>query len=135
MMLNKIGIMKKIIFFILLLVGFSACSSREKKNQNELKIRLTNVSPYDYKNIIVNTSSGDVKFDDLKSGETSDYHSFKIAYSYAYVKLDIDGRTYVIQPMDYVGETPLEVGSYTYQIDANESQKQHQKLTLTLVKD
>lgn len=59
----------------------------------------------------------------------------KIELKLAFVQLEIDGETYALQPIDYVGETPLENGSYTYQIDANDFQERYEKLSLTLIEE
>lgn len=60
---------------------------------------------------------------------------FQKAYRYAFVELEIDGETYTLQPIDYVGDSPLKNGLYTYQIDANDSQEQYGRLSLILVKE
>lgn len=96
---------------------------------------MSNISQYDFQNIIVNTTTGNTYFGDLNSGQKTEYKVFEKAYSYAFVELEIDGKTYTLQPTDYVGETPLENGNYTYQIDANDSQEQYGKLSLTLIEE
>jgi hypothetical protein len=53
----------------------------------------------------------------LESGEFSAYKSFDLAYRYAFIELSADGVTYTLQPIDYVGETPLDRGDYAYQLD------------------
>jgi heat shock protein HslJ len=50
------------------------------------------------------------------------------AYSYAYVKVTAGGDEFVLQPIDYVGESLLAPGEYTYVLDVAE-----QQLLLTLV--
>tara|TARA_R110002126_G_scaffold277560_3_gene423562 strand:- start:846 stop:1226 length:381 start_codon:yes stop_codon:yes gene_type:complete len=125
--------MKKIFILILIVASFYNC-----KNDNDtsnVNIRLANISQFNYQNIIVNTSTGAVNFDDLESQQLSAYKTFEKAYSYAFIELQIDGNTYTFQPIDYVGESLLKNGYYTYQIDANESQEQYGTLSLTLIKD
>ena len=100
-----------------------------------VNIRLTNVSQYDFKNIIINTSTGNTSFEDIDSGQSTDYQVFDLAYRYAFVELEIDGETFTFQPIDYVGETPLENRLYTYQIDADNSQSQYGRISLVLVED
>lgn len=51
----------------------------------------------------------------MKAAKKTDYKVFESAYGYAFIELEIGGKTYTIQPIDYVGETPLEDGNYTYQ--------------------
>jgi len=125
--------MKKIFILILIVASFYNC-----KNDNDtsnVNIRLANVSQFKYQNIIVDTSTGIVNFDDLNAQQSSEYRTFEKAYSYAFIELQIDGNTYTFQPIDYVGESLLKNGYYTYQIDANESQEQYGTLSLTLIED
>jgi hypothetical protein len=126
--------MKKILVLIISITTFISCS-KDDENSSELKIRLANVSQFDFQNIKVNTSTGDVNYGNLKAGKKSDYKVFETAYSYAFIEVEINGKTYTIQPIDYVGETPLVNGNYAYQINANNSQEQYQKLSLRLMKE
>ncbi|NMM47526.1 hypothetical protein [Marinigracilibium pacificum] len=117
----------KILLFILPILLTLGCS----KEDEPLLIRIKNISQFDYKNITVNSNT----FNDLNSGETSDYQTFEVAYRYAYVELEIDGEVFTIQPIDFVGETEYKNGSYTYLIDANESTERYSRLSIDLVKD
>lgn len=126
--------MKKVLILIISITAFISCS-KDDENSSELKIRLSNVSQFDFQNIKVDASSGNVNYGSVKAGEKSAYIVFEAAYRYAFIELEIDGKTYTLQPIDYVGETLLEDGNYTYQINANDSQNQYQKLSLSLIKD
>jgi len=55
-----------------------------------------------------------------------------IAYRLAFVELQINGKKYTIQPVDYVGET-VEKGNYTYKITVNSDPKYG--LNMELIKD
>ncbi len=125
--------MKKILILIISISTLISCSSDDDNNTSELNIRLSNVSQYDFQNIVVNTTTGNTNFENISSQQMTNYKTFETAYRYAFVELEIEGETYTLQPIDYVGETPLENGNYTYQIDANDSQEQYEKLTLTLI--
>ena len=125
--------MKKTIILLITIATLFGCS-KDNEN-NEVKIRLSNVSQYDFQNIVVNTTTGNVTFENLSPGQKSEYKEFDKAYSYAFVELEIDGETYTLQPIDYVGETLLENGNYTYQLDANDTDDQYTKLSLTLIED
>lgn len=96
---------------------------------------MTNISQFNYENIIVNTSTGNINFNNLNSKQSSEYKTFKKAYRYAFVELQIDGKTYTFQPIDYVGESLLKKGYYTYQIDANDPKEQYGTLNLSLTED
>ncbi|WP_215225543.1 hypothetical protein [Echinicola shivajiensis] len=126
--------MKKLLVFIFCLSISFGCS-RDDINPEAVNVRLSNISTYDFKNIIVNTSTGEVEFNDLDAQTTSEYKVFEKAYRYAFVELEIEGNTYTIQPIDYVGETPLSKGKYTYQINASELNGQYGTLSLSLKED
>jgi len=125
--------MKKIFVLIFLVASFYNCSNDD--DISDIHIRLSNVSQFKYQNIIVDTSTGTVNFDDLESQQLSAYQTFEKAYSYAFIQLQIDGNTYTFQPIDYVGESLLKNGYYTYQIEANDLQEEYGTLSLTLIKD
>lgn len=130
--------MKTLIILIVLGLLFSNLSCTNKDNSSEtngVEIRIKNTSQYDYSNVIVNTSGGINNYGNISSMQSSDYKAFSFAYNYAFVQLDIAGVTYTLQPIDYVGETKLSSGKYTYEINANDTGTQYDKLTLTLVKD
>jgi len=117
--------------FLILITGCSILSGDDEAT--EVFIRLSNVSSYTYQDIRVSTTGGEVSYGDLESGEFTDYKSFEKAYRYGFVELLINGSTYTLLPIDYVGETPLENGYYTYQINANDSDDRFGKLSLTLI--
>ncbi|MET0571222.1 MAG: hypothetical protein ABWZ79_07325 [Pedobacter agri] len=112
-----------------------ACSKEKITGQTGPEIRLSNSSQQNLKNIMVNTGMGEVSFGDLEAGKKTDYKKFTKAYSYAFVKLEINGKTYTIQPIDYVGETPLKDGRYAYQISVNGNQGQYSNLGLKLIEE
>lgn len=126
--------MKKALIFIVMMSFLLSCKM-DDVNPSAVNIRLSNVSQFDFHNIMVNTSTGNVNFEDLNAGQQSSYKVFEKAYRYAFVEVEIDGESYAIQPIDYVGETPLENGNYTYQINANASQDQFGRLSLTLIEE
>lgn len=125
--------MKKIFILFISIAALFGCS-KDNVN-NEVKIRLSNVSQHDFENIVVNTTTGDVNFENLKSGQKSEYKVFDKAYRYAFIELEIDGKTFTLQPIDYVGESILEDGNYTYQLNASDTDDQYTKLSLTLLED
>jgi hypothetical protein len=124
--------MKNLPTFLLLTAMFIGCSHEEG---HWLYLRLSHASSYNFENIVVNTSYGHVAYDDLDSGESTKYKAFEIAYSYAFIELTIDGEIYRFQPEDYVGETPLKWGKYTYQINLTDTQKEYYELGLELIEN
>jgi len=120
--------MKGLIIFIVAVFLFSNCSDDDKLQS--VNIRLSNISDFDFKNIIVNTSTGNVAYGDLNSGKVSEYKTFELAYNYAYIEVYIDDQRCAIQPIDYVGETPIKNGNYTYELDIDGN-----ALTFRFIKD
>ena len=99
---------------ICLCLFFVTCT---KDNNSSVQIRIENISQSDFTDVYADTSGGTHDFGDVKAGHTSDYASFDMAYRYAYIQLKVGTQVYTLQPIDYVGETPLEEGNYTYAID------------------
>ena len=124
--------MRRLLILVVAMMILSACE--DKGNDGKVHIRLSNISDFDFEHVVVNTSSGEVSYGSLESGDFSDYKSFDLAYSYAFIELSSNGATYTLQPIDYVGETPLEEGDYTYELDL-EPQGQYTSLTLKLLVD
>ena len=120
--------MKSLYFLVFALLLFN-CSSENETTQ--VNLRVSNISDHNFENIVVRDRS----YNHLNSGQTSEYQLFDYAYSYDFIELEIDGKTYTIQPIDFVGESKLTNGDYTYAIDANSSEEQYGKLSLSLIKD
>ena len=57
-----------------------------------------------------------LEFDRIAPGEVTDYRSANGAYSYGYLDVLVDGVRRTLQPIDYVGEEPLDGGEYTFVI-------------------
>ena len=74
------------------------------------EIRVRNDSKLDFKNVVV----GGKKYGDIKQGGSTDYQTWKTAYRYSSVSLLADSKPMNIQPIDYVGETPLGDGQFTF---------------------
>ncbi len=128
--------MKKTLILTYVIIVFTGCSKNyDQENPDGLSIRLANRSPYYFKNIKMNTSTGNVSFGNLDAGKYSEYEEFERAYRYAYVELEIGNSTYTLQPIDFAGETPLKNGKYTFEINALDSEDRSKRLTLRLVED
>ena len=110
--------MKRILSFtaIFALMLLFSCSEEDVETQAGVFIRIENVSDFEYRQVEVNTSGGKANYGIISSGSTSAYQRFDYAYRYAAVELKIEGNKLRHQPFDYVGETRLSNGYYTYQI-------------------
>ncbi|WP_316739907.1 hypothetical protein [Pedobacter aquatilis] len=127
--------MKRILILIFAINMIVGCSKEKHNEQSGPEIRLSNSSQHNFKNVIVNTGTGEVSFGDLDSGKQTGYKKFSEAYRYAFVKLEIDGRSYTVQPIDFVGEKPLSNGRYAYQLSVNANQGQYNTLNLKLIEE
>lgn len=117
--------MKKTSLFYLLtamaclVLSFSACKKDKIEDQildGKVNMRIKNVSNYDFKDVQVEHAEVH-EYGDVNKGDYSAYSSYDELYSYAYVHLKINGEIYQAIPIDFVGETPLEPGKYTYELD------------------
>ncbi|MDR7131848.1 hypothetical protein J2X69_004213 [Algoriphagus sp. 4150] len=123
--------MMKTVLYLLLLVFITSCS--EESDPNGVQIRIENSSKIDFKDVLVNSGSGNIKFGTIKAGKKTDYKKFESAYRYGFVSLIANATEIRHQPYDYVGETPLPMGYYTYKLDLDVSDPVRYKLTLVLV--
>ena len=111
--------MNKLFYLVIISLALFGCSSEEAENSNDLKIRISNVSEFNYDNIKVSTTGNMVDFGNLNSSSKSEYKVFDSAYRYAFVEFQINEENFTFQPIDYVGETLLENGKYAYEINVN----------------
>lgn len=96
-----------------------------KEDLTKTNIGIKNISTNDYCNVIVLGEEGDnINYGSLKSRETTCYNSYDKVYAYSHIKLSIDGQEYELQPVGYVGETPLGIGKFTYSVNRNKKSKQ-----------
>jgi hypothetical protein len=117
-----------------LLLCLCACLcllSCKKEDPEGVSIRVRNASQYSFENIVVNTTGGENNYGTVSAGQSSDYKYFTKAYGYGYVKLTSQGEELQIIPIDYVGESLLAPGRYTYALDVVDYNGQ-KRLTSTL---
>lgn len=82
-------------------------------------IRVANESGIDFDQVIVGFPDGQEAYGPVSAGERTDYRQVPKAYRYAYFEVHVESETLVAQPVDYVGETPLPPGRYTYAFDVD----------------
>lgn len=88
----------------------------------EPMIRLHNASPHILDSVSVSFMGSIVAYGRLGPGERSQYRAARGAYRYAYIEARVNGERFRLQPIDYVGETPLEPGNYTYRLSLDTAQ-------------
>ena len=83
------------------------------------EVRIQNASNAPFDSVLVDFSGQREFYGLIEAGEATGYRAVSKAYRCAYVEVHFaDGRG-VIQPIDYVGEKPLEPGRYTYRLTLN----------------
>lgn len=100
--------------------------------QGSVEIRVANRSDRDFDRVVVTFDPGRVDYGAVVKGATSDYRRIQQAYRYALVEVTAGGQTFRFHPIDYVGETPLEPGRYTYALTIEPSDN---TITIDLVED
>jgi hypothetical protein len=93
------------------------CTDRDD-DVDAVNIRIKNAS-----NIIfdeVQVSDAEEVYENVSSGDYSGYFEFETAYQYAFVQIRSGEDTFTLQPIDFVGETPLPIGFYTYELNITE---------------
>ena len=96
------------------------------------EVRVANRSTLDFDRVLVTFSDREVDYGSVTAGAASDYRAARGAYGYARVEVHVDTARLVLQPIDFVGETPLGAGRYTYALTLGASGRD---LGLTLERD
>jgi len=84
----------------------------------DVEIRIRNASNVDFADVYTIFPSGQkVHYGPIPAGSASVYEVVTQAYSYTYLEVVAGGKTYKYQPIDYVGESELPIGRYSYALD------------------
>ncbi|GGW22881.1 hypothetical protein [Arenibacter certesii] len=109
--------MKKCALFILTIVLNMGCTDRDD-NLEGVHIRVKNESSVHFDVVEVGSSSKVHK--NIAAGSFSKYLEYETAYNYSYINIIVGSENYTLQPIDYVGESPLKDGFYTYGLTISE---------------
>lgn len=103
--------------FIILAISVFLISISCNDQDDELKgiqIRVKNVSSINFDTVQV--GGDEMVHVNILPDDYSGYLIYESAYSYAYINIKSAEETYILQPIDFVGETVLPLGFYTYEI-------------------
>ena len=92
------------------------CSSPFEPS-GDVKVRVANNSSLALTRVEVVVLENEVDYGSISAHGVSQYATVETAYRYAYIEVEVGGEVLKIQPIDYVGETPLESGRYTYELN------------------
>ncbi len=109
--------MRHLAFLILIALFTAGCSDRDDE-LDKVHIRIRNVSSIAYDTVQVGAE--DKLHNNIGPDEYSGYLEYETAYAYSYVRINAAEDTYVLQPIDFVGESPLPLGFYTYELNISE---------------
>ena len=98
------------------LAVFRAADEPSSAPATSVLIRIRNDAAIDFDRVQANFPFGpEIDYGPLPADGTSEYEPVDRAYRYAFLRVQLaDGRELVYQPIDYVGETLLPPGRYTY---------------------
>jgi hypothetical protein len=124
--------MKRLPFAMLLpLLWAVASSCANPVSSGPVEIRVENASAAVMEAVRVAFPDEWQEYGTLAPGEASGYRTVALAYRIATVEATVGGELHRLQVIDFVGETPLSGGRYTYRLDLFEGAS----LTLELVRD
>lgn len=109
--------MKKLLLVAFSVIFLIACTDRDDEVE-AVNIRVRNLSTLNFNSVQVGQPD---KVHEMVAPDTfTEYLTYEEAYRYAYIEIQAGEETYVLQPIDFVGETPLPIGLYTYELDISE---------------
>ncbi len=94
----------------------SACATSIEPGPAQ--IRLVNTGTVAFDSVVVNFPGLREVYPALPAGGTSGYRPVSMAYRYAAIAAWAGTVSYILQPIDYVGERPLDAGRYSYMVHA-----------------
>lgn len=102
-------------FGLVLLLGLPGCDSPLLPwFGGDVHIRILNSSPGTFDRVDVGFPEDQVSYGVIRANSYSEYHEVSKAYRYAYIEVEVAGEELVLQPIDYVSESLLRSGRYTY---------------------
>ena len=111
--------MKRYIYLALIfLMATGSCTDRDD-DLDAVNIRIKNASSLVFDSVTVGES--EEPYTNLAPDSYSDYQVFEEAYTYAFIRIASGEETFTLQPVDFVGETPLPFGFYTYELDVTDT--------------
>ena len=91
-----------------------SCTDRDD-DVEEINIRVRNISDIVFD--MVQVGEADKIHENVGPDSFTEYLQYEEAYRYAYIEIQSGAETFVLQPIDFVGETPLPKGLYTYELN------------------
>lgn len=105
-----------LLLWLPLAAALGGCGDPIGGGDGALQFRVENTTMVPLDQVIVGFPGEQVSYGRVGAGARSAYHDVSSAYRYAYVEVHMGDLRSVQQPIDYVGESLLPPGRYTYVI-------------------
>ena len=115
----------KICLVFLVLLSITSCLAKA-----DTEVRIQNTSQLNFQSVAVGFPDQLEQYGALSRGALSGYRKVTSAYRYAYIEVRVNGEKFELRPKDYVGETLLPNGQFTYALDLDPKLK---SINLTLI--
>ena len=109
--------MKRWLIAVLIISVSFSCTDRDD-DVEEINIRVRNISDIVFD--MVQVGDAEKIHEDVSPDSFTEYLQYEEAYRTAYIEIQSGTETFVLQPIDFVGEEPLPIGLYTYELDIDE---------------
>jgi hypothetical protein len=106
--------MKKFLILVISVFFINISCNDQDDELNGIQIRVKNISSINFDTIQV--GGDEMVHTNIPPDDYSGYLIYESAYKYAYINIKSAEETYILQPIDFVGETVLPLGFYTYEI-------------------
>ncbi|MDX1314432.1 MAG: hypothetical protein R3356_02930 [Eudoraea sp.] len=111
--------MKRCFYLVIAIAMVSLSCTDRDDDLVAVNIRVKNASDLIFDSVQVGES--DEPITALSPDDYSDYQEFETAYTYAFIQITSGEEVFTLQPIDFVGETPLPFGFYTYELDVSDT--------------
>ncbi|MEO5563018.1 MAG: hypothetical protein ABIR18_06270 [Chitinophagaceae bacterium] len=121
--------MKRMLVLLLAAISLGFFQSCEKDTlpippSSDVRLRIFNSTPWKFTECVVDHPGVSANLPDpapydygqVTINAKTNYKSFPGIYHYAFIRVVMNGKTYLLQPFDYVGENPLPNGRYAYKL-------------------
>lgn len=82
------------------------------QNPDEVEIRISNQSEFDFNQVSINTSSNEWNFGSVHKKGKSTYRKFDHAYPYFSLSFKVENKLFAYQPTSYSGYNKIPGGKY-----------------------
>ncbi|NER09227.1 hypothetical protein SAMN06265375_1011281 [Muriicola jejuensis] len=110
--------MRKSLFILVSLIVLSVSCSDRDDDLTSVQLRIKNSSSLTFDRVLVENEEH--IYENVGSDAFSDYQEYESAYRYNYIQITSGEETFVLQPIDFVGEEELPIGLYTYDLSITE---------------